>query len=89
MVVPCRDDVWMAEVNVSKGLGACPRPRVARCEALKALVVAQHERYTHTLSTRAGEIERLVLLVAKLKQMLFGRKEREGAAPDRAAGVPA
>jgi len=46
-------------------------------EALKAFVIAQHERYTRTLRSRAGEIERLVLLVAKLKQMLFGRKSEK------------
>jgi len=38
---------------------------------------AQHERYTATLSSRATEIQRLVLLVAKLKQMLFGRKSEK------------
>ena len=38
---------------------------------------AQHERYTRTLNSRAGEIERLVLLVAKLNQMLFGRKSEK------------
>ena len=32
-------------------------------EATKALLIAQHERYTRTLSSRAGEIERLVLLL--------------------------
>ena len=46
-------------------------------EALKALVIAQHERYTRTLNSRAGEIERLMLLVAKLNQMLFGRKSEK------------
>jgi transposase len=46
-------------------------------EAMKALVIAQHERYTRTLNSRAGEIERLVLLVAKLNQMLFGRKSEK------------
>jgi transposase len=43
-------------------------------EAMKVLVIAQHERYTRTLSSRATEIERLQLLVEKLKHMLFGRK---------------
>jgi hypothetical protein len=51
-------------------------------EALKALVIAQHERYTRTMSARATEIDRLTLLVAKLKHM---QEEREGASPDQAA----
>ena len=34
-------------------------------EAVKALLIAQHERYTATLFSRATEIERLVLLVGK------------------------
>ena len=59
--------------------------------ALKAMILAQqdhyqaqqdhyqaeHERYTRTLNSRAGEIERLMLLVAKLNQMLFGRKSEK------------
>jgi hypothetical protein len=46
-------------------------------EAMKALVIAQHERYTRTLSSRAIEIERLKLLVEKLKHMLFGSKREK------------
>ena len=46
-------------------------------QAMKALLIAQHERYTATLSSRAREIERLVLLVAKLQHMLFGRKSEK------------
>lgn len=46
-------------------------------EAMKALVIAQHEGYTRTLSSRAAEIERLMLLVAKLQHMLFGRKSEK------------
>jgi transposase len=42
-------------------------------EALKALVIAQHEK----LSSRSGEIERLKLLVEKLKHMLFGKKSEK------------
>ena len=38
---------------------------------------AQHERYTATLSSRATEIDRLMLLVEKLKHMLFGRKSEK------------
>ena len=46
-------------------------------EALKALLIAQHERYTATLTSRASEIERLVLLVEKLQRMLFGAKSEK------------
>ena len=59
--------------------------------ALKAMILAerdhhqaqhdrfreQHERHIATLSSRATEIERLLLLVEKLKQMLFGRKSEK------------
>jgi len=38
---------------------------------------AQHERYTATLTSRASEIERLVLLVEKLQRMLFGAKSEK------------
>jgi transposase len=46
-------------------------------EAAKALLIAQHQRYTATLSSRASEIERLQLLVEKLQRMLFGRKSEK------------
>src|SRR5271156_6661361 len=45
--------------------------------AMKALLIAQHERYTSTLSSRASEIDRLVLLVEKLQRMLFGAKSEK------------
>jgi transposase len=45
--------------------------------ALKALLLAHHERYITTLSSRASEIERLVLLVEKLQRMLFGAKSEK------------
>ena len=38
---------------------------------------AQHERYTATLTSRASEIERLALLVEKLQRMLFGAKSEK------------
>ena len=38
---------------------------------------AQHERYTATLTSRASEIERLMLLVDKLQRMLFGSKSEK------------
>ena len=46
-------------------------------EAMKALVIAQHERYSKTLSSRTSEIDRLTLLVKKLQHMLFGRKSEK------------
>ena len=46
-------------------------------EAAKALLIAQHETYTAALSSRAGEIERLKLLVEKLQRMLFGTKSEK------------
>src|SRR5271156_4878545 len=45
--------------------------------AMKALLIAQHERYTSTLTSRTSEIERLVLLVEKLQRMLFGTKSEK------------
>jgi transposase len=46
-------------------------------EAAKALLIAQHQSYTATLSSRSTEIERLVLLVEKLQRMLFGTKSEK------------
>lgn len=46
-------------------------------EAAKALLIAQHQSYTTTLSSRSTEIERLMLLVEKLQHMLFGRKSEK------------
>jgi transposase len=46
-------------------------------EAVKALLIAQHEKYTATLTSRASEIERLMLLVEKLQRMLFGAKSEK------------
>jgi transposase len=46
-------------------------------EAAKALLLAQHESYTATLSSRSTEIEHLVLLVEKLQRMLFGTKSEK------------
>jgi transposase len=52
--------------------------------ALKAIIFTQHdrfkaqdERYAATLTSRAGEIERLKLLVEKLQRMLFGAKSEK------------
>lgn len=46
-------------------------------EAVKALLIAQHEEYTATLSSRASEIERLLLVVEKLQRMLFGARSEK------------
>src|SRR5215472_7119068 len=56
-------------------------------EALKALIVAQHEqllskdeqllRKDEQLTSRDEEIERLKLLIAKLRRMQFGRKSEK------------
>jgi transposase len=45
--------------------------------ALKAMILAQQETYTATLSSRATEIERLKMLVDKLQRMLFGAKSEK------------
>ena len=49
-------------------------------EALKALIVAQHAQILskdEQLASRDEEIERLKLLIAKLKRMQFGRKSEK------------
>ena len=46
-------------------------------EAMKALMIAQHKRYTATLTSRTSEVGRLVLLVEKLQRMLFGAKSEK------------
>ena len=42
-------------------------------EALKALIITQHEQ----LTSRDEEIERLKLLIAKLRRIEFGRKSEK------------
>jgi transposase len=50
-------------------------------EALKALLVAQHKIYTEEMAqqsnSHAGEIDRLKLLIEKLKHMLFGARSEK------------
>jgi transposase len=49
-------------------------------ETLKALIVAQHQQLLHKdeqLTSRDEEIERLKLLIAKLRRMRFGRKSEK------------
>src|SRR5467141_4468962 len=49
-------------------------------EALKSLIVAQHEQLVskdQQLASRDEEIERLKLLIAKLRRMQFGRKSEK------------
>src|SRR5271168_1665659 len=54
-----------------------PAARKAMILAQQDHFKAQHERYTATLSSRASEIDRLVLLVEKLQRMLFGAKSEK------------
>ena len=81
-----RDDLW----HTSLMFPALNLPDLDALDpaALKAMILAQHdrhrdqqdhfkaqhERYTATLSSRASEIERLALLVEKLQRMLFGAR---------------
>jgi transposase len=46
-------------------------------ETAKALLITQHQSYTATLSSRSTEVERLLLLVEKLRRMLFGAKSEK------------
>ena len=46
-------------------------------EPVKALLIAHHAQYTQTLGSRATEIDRLTLLIEKLKHMLFGSKSEK------------
>ena len=70
--------IQLGEIAGSRSLEtALPDLDSLDLEAMKALVIAQHERYTRTLSSRATEIERLTLSVEKLKHMLFGRKSEK------------
>lgn len=55
---------------------ALPDPDSLDIEAVKALLIAPSIQYARTLNSRATEIERL-LLVEKLKHMLFGRKSEK------------
>jgi transposase len=43
----------------------------------QAIYRAEREKYVATLSSRTGEIERLVLLVEKLQRMLFGTRSEK------------
>jgi transposase len=52
---------------------ALPDLKVLPAEALRALIVAQHEQ----LLCREREIEHLKLLLAKLHRMQFGRKSEK------------
>ncbi len=62
---------------------ALPDLNVLPAEALRALILAQHEQ----LLSRELEIEHLKLLLVKLHRMQFGRKSEKLAAADRAVGV--
>ena len=81
----CLQCSWYFSSLIEDGLWHTPLMLVASLpdldsldlEAVKALLISQHERYTATLSSRASEIERLALLVEKLQRMLFGSKSEK------------
>ena len=54
-------------------VSALPDLNVLPAEALRALILAQHEQ----LLTREREIEHLKLLLSKLHRMQFGRKSEK------------
>ena len=68
-------------------VAALPDLNVFDVDALKALIITQHERMLSThdqltatreqLLSRENEIERLKLLIAKLQRMQFGRKSEK------------
>lgn len=75
-------DIWHTSLMIS----ALNLPDLDALDpaALKAMILAQrdqfkaqHELLSATLNSRAGEIERLLLLVAKLQHMLFGRRSEK------------
>ena len=78
---------------------ALPDLKVLPADALRALILAQHEQLLSTESTltatqeqlqsREREIEHLKLLLAKLHRMQFGRKSEKLDAADRAVGAAA
>jgi len=62
------------------GRAALPDLRTLDPEALKALILSQHEqllRKDEQLTSRDEEIDRLKLLIAKLRRMEFGRKSEK------------
>src|SRR6266568_5201374 len=54
-------------------VAALPDVNVLPADALRALILAQHEQ----LLSRETEIEHLKLLIAKLQRMQFGRKSEK------------
>jgi Transposase C of IS166 homeodomain len=59
---------------------ALPDLDTLNLEALKALIIAQHEQIhskDEQLASREEEIERLKLLIAKLRRMQFGQKSEK------------
>jgi transposase len=49
-------------------------------EALKALLIAQHEQYRSVISSNAEQIEHLKLTIEKLRRQLFGSKSEKAGA---------
>src|SRR5436309_6774351 len=64
---------------------ALPDLNVLPAEALRALILVQHQQ----LLSRESEIAHLKLLIAKLQRMQFGRKSEKLAAADPTTGVAA
>src|SRR5437660_7507152 len=64
---------------------ALPDLNVLPAEALRALILAQHQQ----LLSRESEIAHLKLLIAKLQRVQFGRKSEKLQRQDRTTGVAA
>ena len=74
---------------MSGALSSLPDLRQLNSEALRALILSQHERLTEQeqqifrqceqLASREAEIEHLTLLIAKLRRMQFGRRSEKVA----------
>ncbi len=74
---------------MSGALSSLPDLRQLNSEALRALILSQHERLTEQeqqifrqceqLASREAEIEHLTLLIAKMRRMQFGRRSEKVA----------
>ena len=73
-------------------VAALPDLNVLPADALKALILAQHDQLIATreqLVSRETELAHLKLLIAKLQRMQFGRKSEKLQRQDRTTGVAA
>lgn len=59
---------------------ALPPPDGLDREALKALLIVQHEHYRAALNSNVERIEHLKLTIEKLRRQLFGAKREKAAA---------